>query len=93
MKTSIICLLAIISFECYTAKGQSNDEWNSDNPFGTSGEPAGDSPWSDNEDFFATPTSSPPPPPVPIDGNTGFLMMAGVGYGLREIRKRKKKES
>ncbi|MGB0525966.1 MAG: PID-CTERM protein-sorting domain-containing protein, partial [Flammeovirgaceae bacterium] len=37
------------------------------------------------------PTAAPVPPvPVPIDGGTGFLIVAGIGYGLRELRKRKK---
>ena len=35
-------------------------------------------------------TSTPtPPPPIPVDGGAGFLLAAGVGYGIRQFRKRK----
>ena len=30
----------------------------------------------------------PPPNPVPIDGGVGFLLAAGVGYGIKRMRKR-----
>ena len=36
------------------------------------------------------PTVPPPPPnPIPIDGGMGFLLAAGVGYGLKRIREKK----
>jgi hypothetical protein len=34
---------------------------------------------------FAPP---PPPNPIPIDGGVGFLIVAGVGYGLKRMRKK-----
>ena len=34
---------------------------------------------------FAPP---PPPNPIPIDGGVGFLLVAGVGYGLKRMRER-----
>lgn len=35
-----------------------------------------------------SPMSPPPPPdPVPIDGGLGLLLAAGVGYGLRKMKK------
>lgn len=33
----------------------------------------------------------PPPDPIPIDGGLGFLLVAGMGFGLRSIKKRRKK--
>lgn len=34
-----------------------------------------------------SPSFTPPPPdPVPIDGGLGFLIVAGVGYGLKRMR-------
>ncbi|MFT5918042.1 MAG: hypothetical protein ACI81T_004559 [Bacteroidia bacterium] len=35
---------------------------------------------------FAPP---PPPNPIPIDGGVGFLLAAGVGYGLKRMRQNK----
>lgn len=35
--------------------------------------------------------TTPPPPPVPIDGGTGLLLVAGIGYGVREMSRRRKK--
>ena len=101
MKTIIILILTVLFFWTYTANGQSNEEWGSDSPFGPYEEPeydpANDSPWSKTENMFnSTTPMTPPPPPtpgVPIDGGAGFLLAAGVGYGLREIRKRRKKEN
>ena len=29
-----------------------------------------------------------PPPPIPIDGGVGFLLAAGLGYGVRRMRKK-----
>ncbi len=35
------------------------------------------------------PTAPPPPPnPIPIDGGVGFLLAAGLGYGVRRIKKK-----
>ena len=35
------------------------------------------------------PTAPPTPPaPIPIDGGVGFLIVAGIGYGIRELRKK-----
>ena len=36
--------------------------------------------------LFAQPV---PPAPIPIDGGIGFLVAAGVGYGVSRLRKRK----
>jgi hypothetical protein len=37
------------------------------------------------------PTAPPTPPaPIPIDGGIGFLVAAGVGYGIKELKKKKK---
>ena len=100
MKTNIILILVLISFGTYTVNGQSNEEWGSDSPFGPYKEPeytpANDSPWSKTEDVFDSTPFSPPPPPtpgIPIDGGAGFLLAAGIGYGLREISKRRKKDN
>jgi hypothetical protein len=30
----------------------------------------------------------PPPNPIPIDGGVGFLLAAGVGYGLKRMKKK-----
>ncbi|MFT5913563.1 MAG: hypothetical protein ACJAWV_001165 [Flammeovirgaceae bacterium] len=32
---------------------------------------------------------APPPNPIPIDGGVGFLIAAGVGYGLKRMKTRK----
>ena len=61
-----------------------NDYFNKDNPF--------------NETFSGSstttsgvPTAPPPPPtPVPIDGGTGFLLVAGAAYGLKKLKKKSK---
>ena len=38
------------------------------------------------------PTSPPPPPsPIPIDGGVGFLVAAGLGYGIRKMKKQQTK--
>lgn len=34
-------------------------------------------------------TPTPPAPSIPIDGGIGFLVAAGVGYGVSRFRKRK----
>ncbi len=30
----------------------------------------------------------PPPNPIPIDGGVGFLLAAGVGYGIKKMRRK-----
>lgn len=82
----IIFLIGLFHFEA-----QSQD---SDSPWLEEDERAmlDDSPWSIKEDFFSNSIpSTPPPPPVPIDGGVGILLAAGIGYGLRAMRKRGKK--
>lgn len=38
----------------------------------------------------STPGFTPPPPdPIPVDGGVGFLIAAGLGYGLKRMRKKK----
>ena len=48
-------------------------------------------------DYFAkgkidpVPFAPPPPPnPVPIDGGVGFLVAAGIGYGLKRMKSARK---
>jgi hypothetical protein len=42
-----------------------------------------------NNGIDPVPFAPPPPPnPIPIDGGIGFLLTAGVGYGLKRMRKR-----
>ena len=36
---------------------------------------------------FAPP---PPPNPIPIDGGVGFLVAAGIGYGLQRMKSARK---
>ena len=46
--------------------------------------------WKQSNNTTSSPMAPPPPPtPVPIDGGAGFLIAAGLGYGLRELKKRK----
>jgi hypothetical protein len=39
--------------------------------------------------LFAQPT----PPDVPIDGGVSLLLAAGVGYGIKELRKKRRGNS
>lgn len=87
MRQSLIIILLVGLFHL---KAQSQDP---DSPWQEEEEQelVEDSPWPTKEDFFSSSTPfSPPPPPVPIDGGVGLLLAAGVGYGLREMRKRRK---
>lgn len=75
MKTIVTILLL---FAINTAIAQSN---------------INDSPQQKNTDYGwawekTNNTFTPPPPnPVPIDGGIGFLLVAGLGYGIRQIKK------
>ncbi len=35
----------------------------------------------------------PPPNPIPIDGGVGFLLAAGIGYGLKRMKDSRKNKS
>ena len=48
-------------------------------------DPSYDWSWKSNN----IPTAPPPPPtPVPIDGGIGFLLVAGLGYGLKRMKEK-----
>jgi hypothetical protein len=43
--------------------------------------------------FFATPLlAQPRVPAAPVDGGLSLLAAAGIGYGMKKIRKRRKKQ-
>ena len=46
--------------------------------------------WKNNQGNIGF--TPPPPNPVPIDGGVSLLLVAGMGYGLRKMRKRKKSD-
>ncbi|MGB0522803.1 MAG: PID-CTERM protein-sorting domain-containing protein [Flammeovirgaceae bacterium] len=85
----LICFLVLSSG---MAVAQSN-EWG-DDPYAEGSSDDLDS--GDDLDWSwksrSIPNAAPvPPTPVPIDGGVGFLLVAGGAYGLRQLKKQKKK--
>ena len=100
LKFISIIILLILSATLATAQSNKEEkEWGYD-PFATSTNEAQgtdnfgeDLNWTENSPFSSGIISAPPPPPtpVPIDGGLGFLVLAGAGYGMRRLVKKKVK--
>ena len=78
MKASITFLLLVISINFTNGQSNTNNDAQKDD-YTTNY----DWSWKQNTPVTFTP---PPPDPVPIDGGIGFLLVVGLGYGLRKIK-------
>jgi hypothetical protein len=43
--------------------------------------------YNNQKSISPIPMAPPPPPnPIPVDGGVGFLVVAGIGYGLKKYK-------